>query len=65
MQNSNTKIVFNYPHATLSKSNLRAVIYHKRGKIGWAKFSRFSGVPQFFFREYKCLSLFILNNEYL
>ena len=41
--------------------------YHKRGKIHWAKllhFSRFSGVPQKFYREYKCLSLTILNNEY-
>ena len=43
-------------------------VYHKRGKICWAKlsrFSRFSGVPQKVFREYKCLSLIILNNEYL
>ena len=41
--------------------------YRKRGKICWAKlsrFSRFSGVPRKFFHEYKCLSL-ILNNEYL
>ena len=36
--------------------------------IRWAKllrFSRFSGVPQKFFHEYKCLSLIILNNEHL
>ena len=39
--------------------------YRKRGKIHWAKLSRFSqflGVPWKFFREYKCLSLI---NEYL
>ena len=43
-------------------------VYHKRGKICWAKvsrFSQFSGVPQKVFREYKYLSLIILNNEYL
>ena len=42
--------------------------YRKRGKIHWAKtfaFLRFSGVPQKFFHEYKCLSLIILNNEHL
>ena len=42
--------------------------YRKQGKICWAKLSRFrqfSGVPQKFFHEYKCLSLIILNNEYL
>ena len=42
--------------------------YCKWEKICWAKlscFSRFSGVPRKFFREYKCLSLIILNNEYL
>ena len=42
--------------------------YHKRGKIHWAKllyFSRFSGVPQKFFCEYKCLSLIVLNYEHL
>ena len=41
-------------------------IYHKWGKIRWAKllrFSWFSGVPQKFFHEYKCLSLIVLNNE--
>ena len=41
--------------------------YSKQEKIRWVKlsrFSRFSGVPQMFFCEYKCLSLFILNNEY-
>ena len=43
-------------------------MYHKRGKIRWTKFShfsRFSRVPRKFFREYKCFSLIILNNEYL
>ena len=42
--------------------------YRKRGKINWAKLSRFSwfsGVPRKFFCECKCLSLIILNNEYL
>ena len=42
--------------------------YRKWGKIRWAKlshFSRFSGVPRKFFRKYKYLSLFRLNNEYL
>ena len=36
------------------------------GKICWAKlsrFSQFSGVPQKYFRKYKCLSLIVLNNE--
>ena len=43
----------------------------KQGKIHWAKFSRFSrfsGVPRKFFREYKCIqffSLIVLNNEHL
>ena len=44
------------------------VWYCKRGKICWAKllrFSRFSGVPRKFLHEYRCLSLIILNNEYL
>ena len=43
------------------------MLYCEHGKIRWAKllgFSRLSGVPQKFFREYKCLSLIILNNEY-
>ena len=43
-------------------------VYRKQGKICWTKlscFSWFSGVPRKFFCEYKCLSLFILNNEYL
>ena len=43
-------------------------IYCKQGKIRWAKllqFSRFSGVLRKFFREFKHLSLIILNNEYL
>ena len=42
--------------------------YCKRGKIRWAKlsrFSRFSRVPRKFFRECKCLPLIILNNKYL
>ena len=43
-------------------------MYCKRVKIRWAKlscFSWFSGVPRKFSRDYKCLSLIILNNEYL
>ena len=43
-------------------------VYRKRGKIHWAKllrYSWFSRVPRKFFREYKYLSLIILNNEYL
>ena len=43
------------------------LVYNKRGKIRRAKlsrFSRYSGVPQKFFREYKCLCLTLLNNEY-
>ena len=43
-------------------------LYCKWGKICWAKLShflQFSGVQQKIFREYKCLSLIILNNEYL
>ena len=43
-------------------------MYCKQGKIRWTKlshFSRSSGVLQKFFREYKCLSLIILNNEHL
>ena len=42
--------------------------YHKQGKIYWAKllcFSQFSGVPWNFLREYKGLSLIVLNNEHL
>ena len=42
--------------------------YRKQGKIHCAKlscFSQFSGVLQKFFREYKCLSLLVLNNEHL
>ena len=41
--------------------------YCKRGKIHWAKllrFSWFSRVPRKLFREYKPLSLIILNNKY-
>ena len=44
------------------------MMYRKQRKIRWAKllhFSRFSGVLRKLFREYKCLSLIILNNEYL
>ena len=43
-------------------------MYCKREKIRWTKlshFSRFSGVLQKFFCEYKRLSLSILNNEHL
>ena len=56
-------------HLILDWKALAALVnYCKRGKICWAKhlrFSRFSGVPRKFFREYKCLFLIILNNEYL
>ena len=43
-------------------------MYRNQGKIFWAKllhFSWFLGVMQKFFREYKCLSLIVLNNEHL
>ena len=43
----------------------QVMMYRKRGKIRWAKLSRFSGVPRKFFRKYKCLSSITLNNEYL
>ena len=42
--------------------------YRKQGKICWAKllhFSFFLGVTRKFFREYKHLSLIVLNNEHL
>ena len=42
--------------------------YRKQEKIRWAKllhFSRFSGVPRKFSREYKHLSLIALHNEHL
>ena len=41
--------------------------YHKRGKIRWAKFSRFSQFSralQSLPMKYKCLSLIILNNKH-
>ena len=51
-----------------SDNTLSCTKYRKWGKICWAKLSRFlwfSGVPQKFFCEYKCLSLIVLNNEHL
>ena len=55
-------------YLTTSQLTICMCIYCKSGKIRWAKlsrFSRFSEVPRKFFHEYKCLSLIILNNEYL
>ena len=43
------------------------MIYRKREKIRWAKyshFSRFSRVPRKFYHEYKCLSIIVLNNKH-
>ena len=51
-----------------SQTRITTSKYRKRGKIRWAKISQFSqflGAPRKFFREYKYLSLIILNNEYL
>ena len=49
----------------MSSSTALPMDYRKRGMICWTKLSRFSEVPQKLFCEYKCLSLIILNNEYL
>ena len=49
-------------------AHIKVPAYRKWGEIHWAKlsrFSRFSVVLRKFSSEYKCLSLVILNNEYL
>ena len=58
----------NKSNKNLSNNNYSRQIYCKQRKILWVKllrFSWFSGVLRKFFREYKCLSLIVLNNEHL
>ena len=51
--------------ASAKPASPMTIPYRKRGKIRWVKLSRLSRVPRNFSHEYKCLSLIILNNEYL